>query len=62
MPPKGKITRKTATRQCYIKSCSNKAAIWIERHEGDPDLGTRVEAKVCVTHAYGQKQAKNQDG
>jgi hypothetical protein len=61
MPPEEKITRRPAKRGCYIKSCDNKAAIWIERHEG-PDFDTWVEVKVCVTHSDGQKRARNQRG
>lgn len=62
MPPKKKIIRRPAKPGCYIKSCSNKAAIWIERNEGGPDFDTWVEAKVCVTHSDEQKRARNQRG
>jgi hypothetical protein len=61
-PPEKKAIRRPAKTNCYIKRCSNKSAIWIERHEGGPNFDTWVEAKVCVTHADGQKRARNQDG
>lgn len=57
-----KVTRRPAKPTCYIKGCTNKSAIWIERREGGPDFGVWVEAKVCVTHSDDQPRAKNQNG
>lgn len=60
--------RRPAKSGCYIKACSNKAAVWIIRREfanvndAANNIGTTVEAKVCADCARGHQRAANQSG
>jgi len=52
--------RRPAKVNCYIRSCRNKAAIWIVRRESTYNSSLWVEAKVCLSCAGTHTRAKSQ--